>query len=66
MDERCRRRGTAVECRGALPEERCAACGGMLRWAENGRVPGARICTICGREWVLRRVEGGRWIMRPY
>jgi hypothetical protein len=29
-------------------------CRGTLRWAENGYVPGYRICDACGRHYALR------------
>lgn len=29
------------------------ACSGTLRWAENGYVPGYRICDTCGRHYEL-------------
>jgi hypothetical protein len=28
------------------------SCDGMLRWAENGYVPGYRICDHCGRHYL--------------
>ena len=31
----------------------CPACGsGRLVWAEDGNVPGWRVCDNCGREWM--------------
>lgn len=29
-----------------------AQCGGSVRWAEAGYVPGYRICDRCGRHWL--------------
>ena len=29
-----------------------ATCGGQVRWAEAGYVPGYRICDRCGRHWL--------------
>lgn len=42
-------------------------CDGTLRWAENGYVPGYRICDKCGRHYQLARatMEGGRFAIRP-
>ena len=32
----------------------CPVCGGRLLWAENGNVPGWRICEACGRSWMCK------------
>ena len=32
----------------------CPNCGGHLLWAENGNVPGYRICRLCGRSWMVK------------
>ena len=31
-----------------------SACGGLVRWAEAGHVPGYRICDTCGRHYLAR------------
>lgn len=30
----------------------CSGCDGMIRWAENGYVPGYRVCNMCGRHFL--------------
>ena len=38
----------------------CPAClNGLLVWAENGYVPGYRICSYCGRGWSAEPTEDG-------
>lgn len=43
---------------GAITDVPCffRACAGTLRWAENGYVPGYRICDTCGRHYELTRL----------
>ena len=44
------------------------ACSGTLRWAENGYVPGYRICDQCGRHYEFTRAAlmgQGRLAIRP-
>ena len=37
----------------------CPACGeGQLIWAENGFVPGYRLCSHCGRGWMAEPDKG--------
>ena len=44
----------------------CPACGeGVLMWAENGYVPGYRICSYCGRGWDAAPEEDGVHIRIP-
>jgi len=37
-----------------------------IRWAEDGYVPGHRICPVCGSHWSLEAPAspGGQWILR--
>jgi len=40
---------------GAVTDVPCPAdCGGTVRWAEAGYVPGYRICDQCGRHYMAR------------
>jgi hypothetical protein len=46
-----------------VPLPPCPDCGGALRWAEAGRVPGARECVGCGSLFTVEtayRIYGGR------
>ena len=37
----------------AVTDVRCPDCvTGIVRWAENGHVPGYRICDGCGQHWM--------------
>lgn len=37
----------------------CPDCGGILEWAEAGRVPGWRQCADCGAEFTVTTAEMG-------
>ena len=45
----------------------CPDCGKeFIAWAEDGYVPGHRICHFCGSHWSLEspRIPGGQWFLQ--
>ena len=41
-----------------------AACGGLVRWAEAGYVPGYRICDRCGRHYQAQGTAAAPTLVR--
>ena len=42
----------------------CPDCGGIIEWAEYGRVPGSRKCAGCNTDYILQTVnepDGTPW-----
>jgi hypothetical protein len=41
-----------------------SACGGTVRWAEAGYVPGYRICDVCGKHFLARGTKEAPTLVR--